>query len=246
MTAHLSPQLEALITANHVLAHHGVFDAWGHVSIRSPLDRDRFLMTISRAPAIVREEDVVELSVSSGEVLGDETSYVERHIHAGIYRRRADVAAVVHTHASALIPFGVVGTPLRAMAHTDAFLIDGCPIFEIRDETEEHTMLVDSPELGDALARGLGDSGIVLMRGHGATVVGSSLPEAIYRAIYAQHAAQLEVATRTLGQPPRYLDELEARAAAHAIAPTLHRPWGLWSAEVGRPTTERKSHGPRP
>ncbi|MFS0735036.1 class II aldolase/adducin family protein [Microbacterium sp. 1P10UB] len=231
-----------LVTANRILAHHRVFDAWGHISIRSPHDPARFFMSTSRAPALVVEQDVVELNVDTGEVVGERTSYAERHIHAGIYRRRANIQAVVHTHSSGLIPFGAVGRPLRAIAHTDAFLIDGCPMFEIRDETDDHTMLVESSQLGDALARRLGDAAIVLMRGHGATVVAPSLREVVYRAIYASHAADLELTVWGLGDAPRYLGEQEARAAASAIAATAQRPWELWSAQVGRPANGKDRH----
>ncbi|MTD53729.1 class II aldolase/adducin family protein [Amycolatopsis pithecellobii] len=224
--------LKNLVIANRVLAAYEVVDGWGHVSARDPDDADSFIMSAVRAPALVRERDLVAIRVGDGEPPAQIKASVERHIHAGIYRSRKDVTAVVHCHAEALIPFGVAGVPLRPLAHTDAFLIDGCPIWEIRAATYRDTMLVDTAELGDSLAATLAQAPIALMRGHGATIVGASIHEAVYRAIYARHAALVDLAGRSLGTV-RYLSTDEARSAADSTVKTFDRTWELWSTQHG-------------
>ncbi len=162
-------------------------------------------------------------------------AYLERFIHGEIYRARSDVFAVVHSHSAALIPFGLVrGATLKAVSHMGAFIGDGAPIFEIRDAGGPATdMLVRTPQLGAALVRSLGPHGIVLMRGHGSTVVGKSLRQAVYRAAYAELNARLQSEALKLGTPI-YLTREEAEGAARANDANLDRAWDLWKRAVCR------------
>jgi len=59
-----------LVTANHVLANEGIIQGFGHVSVRDP-ETDTVLLSQSRSPAFVTEDDVLELTLD-GEVLDDE------------------------------------------------------------------------------------------------------------------------------------------------------------------------------
>lgn len=222
--------LDDLVAANRILAGLEILDGWGHVSARDPDESTHFLISAARAPALVRRCDLTSVRVQDGEPTTGARSYIERHIHAGIYRTRPDVTAVVHCHTDALLPFGATGTPLRPLAHTDAFLIDGCPIWDIREATERDTMLVDTTDLGDRLATSLGTAPVILMRGHGATIVGRSIHEAVYRAVYTRHAAVVDLAGRALG-PVHYLSFREAHAAAQSVGKTLDRTWDLWRAQ---------------
>ncbi|MCI2419255.1 class II aldolase/adducin family protein [Saccharopolyspora sp. K220] len=221
-----------LVQANRVLAVYGVVDGWGHVSVRSNSRPDRFYLARSIAPATVDLADLRELDVATGETVGVGGSYLERHIHAGIYRARADVRAVVHNHAAALIPFGVTDVRLRPVSHVAGFLGGDVPVFEIRDEVgPASAMLVDTPELGDALARSLRDRPVVLMRGHGSSIAGPSLPHAVYRSIYAVQNARLQAEAIRLG-PVTYLSDEEARLASATIDRSVERTWNLWISSV--------------
>ncbi|HLU54887.1 MAG TPA: class II aldolase/adducin family protein [Pseudonocardia sp.] len=222
-----------LVLANHILARHGVVDGWGHVSVRKPGAPDRFILARSLAPALVTEDDLLELDVATGETVDGGRSYLERHIHSGIYRARPDVTAVVHSHAPDLIPFGVTDTELLPLLHVSAFLGQGAPRFEIRDAAGPATgMLVDTPALGDALGAALGDAPIVLMRGHGVSVVGSSVREAVYRAVYARQNARAQLQTLALGGTPVYLNRDEARLASANVDRSVDRVWDLWVRET--------------
>jgi ribulose-5-phosphate 4-epimerase/fuculose-1-phosphate aldolase len=76
-----------------------------------------------------------------------------------------------------------------------SFLGDGAPVFEIRDGAGTATdLLIRTPAIGAALAKTLGNASVVLLRGHGDAVVGTSLPEAVFRAIYTAQNADLEAA----------------------------------------------------
>jgi HCOMODA/2-hydroxy-3-carboxy-muconic semialdehyde decarboxylase len=148
------------------------------------------------------------------------------------------VHAVVHSHSPALIPFGVVrNAPLRPVCHMSGFLHPAAPIFEIRDAGGEATdMLIRDNNLGQALARSLGKGAVVLMRGHGATTVGASLRQAVFRAVYSQVNAQLQSEALRLGEPT-YLSAEEAVNATAVNDDQIDRAWALWKRAAAREQT---------
>ncbi|HTS22482.1 MAG TPA: class II aldolase/adducin family protein [Casimicrobiaceae bacterium] len=228
MATPLQQTFEELFAANRILVGEGVIDGFGHVSVRNPLEPDHYFMTRSNAGGPFDETGVVELDAGSGVVHPvDVRPSIERFIHGEIYRVRPDVTAVVHTHAPALIPFGVSATPLRPLYHMCGFLAAGVPVFDIRKEHGMTNLLITRAELGHALAATLGNSAVVLMRGHGATVVGGSLKEAVFRAVYTTVNAQLQPIAMSLGEPT-YLAPEEARLADELHHAVLHRPWEYW------------------
>ena len=83
-----------------------------------------------------------------------------------------------------------------------------------------------------ALAAALGARSTVLMRGHGSTVVGASLEQAVYRAIYAEINARLQTQSKQLGDVT-YLNASEAAKAAAINDTQLPRVWDLWTREIG-------------
>ena len=136
--------------------------------------------------------------------------------------------AVVHSHSAAVIPFGVTRTGLRPIYHMGSFLWSGAPVFEIRAVRAENDLLIRDRPLGQALAGTLGGRSCVLMRGHGMTVVGDSVPEAVFRAIYTQMNARLQLQAGQLEGPIEFLSDEEGRRASAANRGTLERPWELW------------------
>jgi ribulose-5-phosphate 4-epimerase/fuculose-1-phosphate aldolase len=228
-----SPLVDDLVVANHILYAQRVVDGFGHVSVRNPDNPGRYLISRSLAPALVAADDIVELNLdSTPAAAGTPGSYLERFIHGEIYRARPDVMAVVHSHSAAVIPFGVVpGATLKAISHMGGFIGEGAPVFEIRDTVPASDMLVRTPELGAALAKALGTHGMVLMRGHGATMVGFSVRQAVYRAIYAELNARLQSEALRLGAP-NYLTREEAAGAALANDNNMERAWDLWVRAV--------------
>ena len=223
---------EDLVAANRILAERGVLDAYGHVSARSPSDASRFFMSRSLAPELVRVEDIQEYGADS-EPLGDTRKpYLERFIHGEIYRTRADVMAVVHSHSESSVPFGISKTSLKPVYHMASFLWSGAPVFDIRRERDENDLLIRDRALGEALARSLGRCACVLMRGHGLTIVGESLPEAVFRAVYTELNAKLQIAAMRLEGPLTFLSDEEGRRATEANRGTLERPWAIWKARA--------------
>ncbi len=230
-----------LVLANHILALKEVVDAFGHVSQRCPWNPGHFMIARSVAPASVTAVDIVELDLDGNTVNPDAPpSYLERFIHAEIYRARPDVQAVVHSHSPAVIPFAVVpGVSLRSIFHLTGFLGAKPPVFEVRDTAGDGTdLLVRNAKSGAALAASLGDASVVLMRGHGSTTVGQTLPQAVFNAVYTEVNARVQYQAMQLGSPT-YLSEGEMAAAAATTAGAMHRAWELWVSQV----TSGRLHG---
>jgi ribulose-5-phosphate 4-epimerase/fuculose-1-phosphate aldolase len=222
-----------LVVANHILFMEGVVDGFGHVSARDDCNSERFLLARSIAPGTVRPDDLMEFDLD-GEPVDPRGRkvYLERFIHSEIYRARADVHAIVHSHSPSVIPYGVTGAQLRPIFHMSGFLGSTTPIFEIRDEGGPATdMLVRDRNLGAALARNLGAATYALMRGHGSVAVGASIKQVVYRAIYAEVNARLQSEAMRLGEIT-FLSEREAINAAQTIDTVLERPWELWKQRV--------------
>ena len=228
------PQLvDKLVVANRILAQQQIVDGFGHVSVRDPQGSDRFLLSRSLAPAQVTRRDIMRFDLDGNDVDGDtRTPYLERYIHSEIYRARADVQAVVHSHSPSVIPFGATRQPLRPLYHMSGFIGTASALFEIRETGGNTDMLVRDALLGAALARSLGNRTVVLMRGHGSTVVGNSVEQVIYRAIYTEMNARLQMQALGLGDPV-FLNEEEAQLAAHVNDAVMRRAWDLWVAAIG-------------
>jgi HCOMODA/2-hydroxy-3-carboxy-muconic semialdehyde decarboxylase len=221
--------VDDLVTANRVLAHENVVDGFGHVSVRDPQNPNRYRLSRSVAPALVTAADILTYDLDSNALdANGRTGYVERFIHGAIYKVRPDVNAIVHAHTPSVIPFGVTAVRLQSVFHMAAFLGAGVPVFEIRDFGGTATdMLVTTQPLGDALARTLGTANVALMRGHGLVAVGSSIPEAVFRAYYTGQDAQLQADALRLGNPT-YLNADEARLMTKTQSGLVARVWDLW------------------
>ena len=219
--------LEDLMAANRILADQGIVDGYGHVSARSDSNPNRYFISRSLAPELVTADDLMELDLDSTPIdPRGRNSYQERFIHGEIYKARPDVMAVVHMHAPTVIPFGSSNVALRPMFHMSAFIAEGVPVFDIRDTAGMTDMLVSNAMLGAALARALSSHPAALMRGHGAVVVGPSLPITVGRSVYLKTNAEMQAQAIALGGTVKYLDPEEARKAGTPDG--YQRAWTLW------------------
>lgn len=224
--------IDDLVAGSRILAEHAVLDAYGHISARSDKRPEHFLMSRSRAPALMSAADVMELGPDSEAVTDKRKGFIERYIHGEIYRARPEVMAVVHSHSSSVIPFGVTKTKLRPIYHMGSFLWSGAPVWDIRKVREQNDLLVRDRPLGEALAGALGKCNCVLMRGHGMTVIGASVQEAVFRAIYTEMNARLQLQAMQLEGPIEFLSDEEGRRSTAANAGTLERPWEVWKGRA--------------
>jgi ribulose-5-phosphate 4-epimerase/fuculose-1-phosphate aldolase len=225
--------LEDIAVGSRILADFGVLDGFGHVSARSPTNPNHFLMSRSLAPALVTPDDIMEFDLDGNPVdARGRRVFLERFIHAEIYRARPDVMSVVHTHSAGVIPFSVSNVPLRAMYHNPSFLAVGVPVWDIRKDFGDTNMLVSNSAIGKSLATALGDKPVVLMRGHGDVAVGPSVKAAVFRAYYTDVDAKLQAQALALGGEPNYLTPGEGVKADQTNLVVIDRIWNLWRMKV--------------
>jgi ribulose-5-phosphate 4-epimerase/fuculose-1-phosphate aldolase len=228
-----------LVLASRVLFNEGVLDSFGHVSVRSLKNPNRFYMPRAMPPALVTAKDIVELDLESVPVDPNAPrTNGERFIHSEIYKARPDVQAIAHTHSPAVIPFSLTpARPLRPVIHTAGFLPSRVSVFDHRsvskdDPAERGKLLVSNSKLGAALAKTLGKDSVVLIRGHGNVVVGESLPWTVLKAVYTQINARTLFEALMIDRNVVYLDDDEIKYHVNELAPD--RPWENFKARLPR------------
>lgn len=178
--------------ATRMLANEGIVGSSGHVSMRIP-GTDKILVgpaDVSRD--VITTDDVVTVDLNSKQLEGKRRQPDETEIHTGIYRARADVLSIVHTHPTYSVAFSVSKKPILPVHMHGAIFADGVPVFD----SVGH---VNTRELGDGLARALGNRRAVLLKMHGAAIVGGSLEEAFVAAIQLEENAQQQLLAEASG-----------------------------------------------
>lgn len=229
-------EFRRVVAANRILANEGVVDAFGHVSVRDPRDPGRYVMSYARSPALVEIGDLMVFAQDGSPLdSSGRRPYSERMIHGAVYEARPDVNAVIHHHAYSVIPFSVTSTPLVPLTHTAAVIGPHIPVWDIADEFGETDTLVRSMEIGRSLAATLADNTCLLMRGHGAVVVGASIKEAVLSAIYLEVNARILLQTLSLSNSPKALSEREVELARETQFSPLgaDRAWEYYSRRAG-------------
>lgn len=226
--------IEELTVANRILAHEGVLDMFGHISMRHPHNPERYLMSRSRSPEVVESADILEYTLDSEPVKAPTARlYSERVIHGEIYKMRGDVMAVCHNHAPAVMPFCVTGKPIVPVFHVGAVIGGEIPFWDQHDEFGNTDLLVVKPEEGRSLARALGPHSVVLMRRHGSTVVGGGLRELVARSILLCHNATYLLQALLIGTPqPLYPGEIGPAGEINLRPGVLARTWEYWSTRL--------------
>ena len=224
--------LRDLAIANRILAHEGVVDAFGHVSIRHPERADRFFLARSRSPELVTIEDLMEFELDGTPVdARGRAPYLERFIHGAIYETRQDVASVIHNHSHEIIAYGITPVKLRPVLHVGAAIGEDVPVWDIRRNFGDTNMLVVNMDQGRDLAATLGANRVALMRGHGCAVAGRTLREAVFTAIYLQVNAKLQTAAMNLSDEVQYLSPGELERVMEMLSQELglQRAWEYWT-----------------
>lgn len=236
--SNLDTLIEDLVIANRILTSEGIVDAFGHVSARHPVDSGRFFLSRAKSPELVEREDIMEFTLDGAPTdFAEGKPYLERFIHAALYEARPDVQSVVHSHSHGPIPFGLTGEKLRPVVHSSATLGGEVPVWDAQSKFGDTDLLVSSVAMGQDLARAVGSGNCVLMRGHGSTVVGKSIREAVYTAIYLEVNAELQLRAGRLGNI-RFLSagEIEKANSRLLLAKPgegFNRSWEYWCRRAG-------------
>jgi ribulose-5-phosphate 4-epimerase/fuculose-1-phosphate aldolase len=223
-----------LALANRIIAHEGVLDGFGHVSMRHPEHPHRYLLARSRSPELIEPADLLEFTLDSEPVAAPQVEmYGERVIHGCIYQARPDVNAVCHHHSPSVLPFCVTGIALEPVFHMGPVMGQVVPFWDSRDEFGDTDLLVVKPEEGRSLARALGPHWMVLMRRHGATVAGRSLRELVFRTIYSHANAEIQLRSMMIGTVGALNAAERQRGEPRQLqARPMGRAWEYWTVRL--------------
>jgi L-fuculose-phosphate aldolase len=211
---------ERIALATRMLASEGIVGSSGHVSMRIP-GMDRVLVGPSDVSRdVITPDDVVMVDLESKQLEGKRKRPDETEIHTGIYRARADVMSIVHTHPTYSVVFSITKKPILPVHMHGAIFADGVPVFD----SVGH---INTRELGDGLARALGNRRAVLIKMHGAAIVGHSLEEAFVASFQLEENAQQQLLAEQAGATvePMTLEDVE-RCVKQSWSPfSIQKRW---------------------
>jgi ribulose-5-phosphate 4-epimerase/fuculose-1-phosphate aldolase len=171
--------------ANRILERTGLAHAFGHASARIP-GTNTFLLPTRRSPGLAEADDLLVID-SEGKLLsGDGEPNSEFWIHARLYAARPDVGGVVHAHPAACVCLTQIGETHRVVHNQGGIFAGGVPEYS-------RVGLIRSRELGDLLAKTLGQGNSAMMRGHGITTAFSDVRSATVAACYLEESAALQL-----------------------------------------------------
>jgi ribulose-5-phosphate 4-epimerase/fuculose-1-phosphate aldolase len=224
--------LQEVVDANRILAHENVLDAFGHVSIRDT--EAGYHISRSRSPELVTLDDLQHYDAES-RIIGSDSrgGYMERIIHGAIYKIRPDVHAVCHFHSPSILPFCVTGEPWIPVTHVGATVGMMVPFWDEQEEFGDTDMLVSTAGQADSLAATLSDAYAVLLRNHGAVVVGGSVRELVMRCVQLCKNADVLLQSMMVGKPRALTPGEVARSGAKNFEPrVLERVWDYYLARA--------------
>jgi ribulose-5-phosphate 4-epimerase/fuculose-1-phosphate aldolase len=221
---------QLIADACRVLAARGLAEGFlGHISLR--VDADRLLIRCrgpqERGLAWTTADDVHLVSLDGepgapGELDGW-TPPNELPLHTEVLRARPDVQAVVHAHPPAVVAADLAGLGIRPIV--GAFDMPGTKLAAGGVPVYPRGVLVRDRRLAAEMVQAMGDRPVVVLRGHGLTSSGGSVPEAVLRAISVDQIARLSLTIASAGGelrdlPPEDMAELPDLGGAfnHATA----------------------------
>ena len=198
------------VAALRIISHEGLSDAFAHLSARVEGGKKMLFMP-RKSPALVKSKDLF--------VVDFDKLVSQSAVHQAVYKARENAGAVIHFHSPAVILLSVVGQTVQSMHNYSAIFYEGVPVFE-------GTGQVESPERAGEIAQILGAAKAVILRGHGAVVVGQSIREACILALYLEESARLQVETLKLGTPKFFSRQEAERIAKRTFKPaSTERAW---------------------
>lgn len=168
---------------------------WGNISIRDPETNLVYISPSGMNYTDIETQHVVVMDTEMNIVDGEAEPSIEKNMHTAVYRARADVNAVVHTHPTWSSVFGVVRQNLPAVSEDFAQIVGAevelCKTYE----------LPGTPGLGKTAVESLGNNFAVLLPNHGALSVGPDIGYALKVSVVLEKNAQIYLFAKLFGTP---------------------------------------------
>ncbi len=230
----ISSLKDKIATSTRILVRERLIGPFGHPSARIP--GTALVAVLGHTHDDVKDladtepGDVVVMDLDGEVVEGSMDAPGERFMHTEIYRARPDVGAVIHAHPMHCIAFSMTDVPLAPVWHLCTLFADGVPVYD-------SAVQIDNPDRGRSVAAALGDRKGVLLKGHGLTVVGSSIEEATVSAVNLERSARLQIMAQGIGSVEA-IDRTELTDDLLTDGLTMeeytHTQWDYWAMETTR------------
>ena len=216
---------QQLADALSMLERAEVIDFNGHMSCRLPGSDHVLINSGKSVRSALTADDIIAIDMDGRPVEGDVVPPMEFHIHTEIYRRRADVNAVAHTHPLWSTLFSMTGQRVEPVTMQAAVM---GPI-----RSFAKTASINQKPLAEELAAALGDDRVVMLKSHGAVIAGADIVEAFVLAIYLEETARRQYLARALGTPYALTAEEVKTIGANLRKPHLLRKvWDYHHAKL--------------
>ncbi len=213
-----------LATCIRMLEMQGIIDFNGHCSIRLP-EGGMLINAGSCQRSRASASDILTIDMEGQVIEGAGKPPLEFHLHAGLYRARNDIAAIVHAHPRWSTYLTMTGQPYLPV-FAQGTLVHPMPVLDTPKS-------INSPEMAARLAETIGAAPAALMKSHGAVAVGSSIVEAFVLAVYLEENAERQYRALQIGAPYVFSDEDCAEARAKLRNPSLfERTWNHFRAKL--------------
>ena len=191
-------QKAQLVRCIKMLERSGIMDYNGHASVR--LGQDKMLINIGNCQrSALTVDDICTIDFDGKVLAGSGKPPLEFHLHAGIYKRRPDVHAVIHAHPKWSTILTTAGVPYLPV-YAQGSLLYPMPVVDSPNS-------INNPQMAKLLADTLGDRPAALMKAHGAVTVGKTLVDAFTLMTYLEDNAERQYMAAQIGEPYRFSDE---------------------------------------
>ncbi|MDP6085471.1 MAG: class II aldolase/adducin family protein [Nitrospinota bacterium] len=223
---------EKLILAHKIMSAAGVLRLnLGHASIRLPKG-DRILIMghlheVGKTFQSAKTDDLSIMDLDGNHVGGRLEPPGEKYNHTGIYKARAEVNAVVHAHPLTAVACTIANRDIVPVDHYGVIFHPKVPVCPRSEQ-------VESPELGDEIAKVMGNAPVVMLKHHGAASAGKSIEQAVAIMLILEDTAKSLLIASQLGMPETVpFDQIENPMALKVDRPSMSsNPWVYWSERV--------------
>ena len=217
---------QQLVACIRMLEHEQIIDYNGHASIR--LEGGGMLInTGSCQRSALTVADICTIDMD-GQVQGVSSGKppLEFHLHAGIYRARPDVKAVVHAHPKWSTYLSMTGHAYLPV-YAQGSLVYPVPVLDSPNS-------INNRRMADRLAATLTDRPAAMMKSHGAVTVGKTIVEAFVLANYMEENAHRQYMAMQIGEPYSFNAEELALCREKLWNEALFkRAWDHFRAKLG-------------
>ena len=216
---------QQLVDCIRMLEQSDIIDYNGHASLR--VGDDRMLINIGSCQRCkLTVADICTIDMQGNAIEGNGKPPLEFHLHAGIYKARPDVKAVVHAHPKWSTFLTMTGHSYQPV-YAQGALVYPMPLLDSPNS-------INNPVMAGRLADTLGNRPAAMMKSHGAVTVGKDIVEAFVLANYMEENAYRQYMALQIGKPYIFSDQEIAACSEKLWTETLFkRTWDHFQAKLG-------------